>query len=57
MSPAWEIIPYMQLNGTMQRGKMQILYNRSASKFPTQFCRHNSKGNLLFYFNYISLLL
>jgi hypothetical protein len=36
----------------IQRCKTVILYNGSAFKFPTQFLRRNSRGNLSLHLNY-----
>jgi hypothetical protein len=52
MSLDWEIIPYMRSKCFIQRCKTVMLCNVSAFKFPTQFLRRNSRGNLSLHLNY-----
>jgi hypothetical protein len=52
MSLGWEIIPYMRPKYFIRRCKTVMLCNGSAFKFPTQFLRRNSRGNLSLHLNY-----
>ena len=52
MSLGREIILYMRSKCFIQRYKTVTLCNGSAFKFPTQFLRRNSRGNLSLHLNY-----
>jgi hypothetical protein len=52
MSLSRAIILYMRSKCFIQRCKTVMLCNGSAFKFPTQFLRRNSRGNLSLHLNY-----